>query len=91
MFLRIHKCTLLLEKQLFIISGGYTYVLDLPGCLIMGHSTKQKSVSDRYGAISDEEFLRAVDSMTFDHGETEIRDWKGVSVKNGNKMVTRTG
>jgi hypothetical protein len=27
---------------------------------------------ERYGRISEAELLRAVDSMTFDHGETEI-------------------
>jgi len=39
---------------------------------ILGHWTKQKSVSDRYGRVSDDELIRAIDSMTFDHGETEI-------------------
>jgi integrase len=39
---------------------------------ILGHSTRQRSVSDRYGRISDKELLDAIDLMTFDHGETEI-------------------
>jgi integrase len=39
---------------------------------ILGHSTRQKSVSERYGRISDQELLQAIDLMTFDHGETEI-------------------
>jgi len=39
---------------------------------ILGHSTKQRSVSERYGRISDEELIRAIDGMAFDHGETEI-------------------
>lgn len=39
---------------------------------ILGHSTRQRSVSERYGRISDQEFLDAIDLMTFDHGETEI-------------------
>lgn len=39
---------------------------------IMGHWFKEKSVNERYGYISDEEFLQAVDKMTFDHGPTVI-------------------
>jgi hypothetical protein len=39
---------------------------------IMGHWFKEKSVSERYGRISNEELLQAVDSMTFDHGASEI-------------------
>ena len=39
---------------------------------IHGHSTKERSVSERYGRISDQELVNAIDSMTFDHGETEI-------------------
>ncbi len=60
---------------------------------ILGHWLRGRSVNERYGAISDQELIRAVDAMEFDHGETEIRvpDWKGASVKNGNKMVTMTG
>ena len=29
-------------------------------------------MTERYGRISDEELLQAIDQMTFDHGETEI-------------------
>jgi hypothetical protein len=39
---------------------------------ILGHSTRERSVSERYGRISDQELVNAIDSMTFDHGETEI-------------------
>jgi len=39
---------------------------------IMGHWFKGKSVNDRYGRISDQELIQAIDKMTFDHGETEI-------------------
>ena len=39
---------------------------------ILGHSSKQRLVSERYGRISDKELVSAIDSMTFDHGETEI-------------------
>jgi integrase len=38
---------------------------------IVGHSS-QRSVEDRYIRLSDEELLKAVDSMTFDHGWTEL-------------------
>lgn len=39
---------------------------------ILGHSSKQRLVSERYGRISDKELISAIDSMTFDHGDTEI-------------------
>ena len=39
---------------------------------ILGHSSKQRLVSERYGRISDKELVSAIDSMTFAHGETEI-------------------
>jgi integrase len=39
--------------------------------LIVGHSST-RSVEDRYIRVSDQELLRAVDSMTFDHGWTEL-------------------
>lgn len=39
---------------------------------ILGHSSRQRSVSERYGRISNHELVNAVDAMTFDHGETEI-------------------
>ena len=39
---------------------------------IMGHGDRALSVRDRYGRISDEELLRAIDKLTFDHGETEV-------------------
>lgn len=39
---------------------------------ILGHSMREKSVSERYGRISDQELLQAIDCMTLDHGETEI-------------------
>lgn len=39
---------------------------------IMGHWFKGKGVSDRYGRISDQELLKAIDALTTDHGETEI-------------------
>jgi len=39
--------------------------------LIVGHSS-HRSVEDRYIRVSDQELLRAVDTMTFDHGWTEL-------------------
>lgn len=39
---------------------------------ILGHWFREKSVAERYGRISDEELVRAIDQMTFDHGRTEI-------------------
>lgn len=42
---------------------------------ILGHATRARSVNERYGRISDQEFVRAIDGMTFDHGDTEI--WIG--------------
>jgi integrase len=39
---------------------------------ILGHWFKEKSVTERYGRISDQELTAAIDRMTFDHGETEI-------------------
>jgi len=38
---------------------------------IVGH-TSARPVEDRYIHLSDEELLRAVDSMTFDHGRTQL-------------------
>ena len=38
---------------------------------IVGHRTG-KTMAERYGRISDEDLVRAIDSMTFDHGKTEI-------------------
>jgi integrase len=39
---------------------------------IMGHWYRGRSVNERYGRISDAELLRAIDEMSFNHGETEI-------------------
>jgi hypothetical protein len=30
------------------------------------------SVTERYGHISDDELIQAIDLMTFEHGQTEI-------------------
>ncbi len=39
--------------------------------MIVGHSS-ERSVADRYIRVSDEELLKAVDSMRFDNGWTEL-------------------
>ncbi|MGO9571399.1 MAG: tyrosine-type recombinase/integrase [Desulfomonilaceae bacterium] len=39
---------------------------------ILGHWFKEKSVTERYGRISDHELRQAIDLMTLDHGDTEI-------------------
>jgi len=39
---------------------------------ILGHWNRSRNVNERYGRISDADLVRAVDGMTFDHGETEI-------------------
>ena len=59
---------------------------------IMGHSFRQKSVAERYGRISDDELIQAVDRMTYDHGATEIvvarRSGKEPLQKNVNRALT---
>ncbi len=39
---------------------------------ILGHWQKGRTVNERYGFISDEELVAAVDKMSFDHGETQV-------------------
>jgi integrase len=59
---------------------------------IMGHSSRMKSVHERYGRISDQELVEAIDQMTFDNGETEIlvcsQGKKPASREKGNKRET---
>ncbi len=59
---------------------------------IMGHSTRMKTVHERYGRISGEELVDAIDRMTFDNGATEIlvcrRSKKPTSGEKGNKRET---
>ncbi|MFH1113414.1 MAG: site-specific integrase [Pseudomonadota bacterium] len=62
---------------------------------ILGHS---RGIAGRYGRISDQDFVKAIDGMRFDEGETEIwiaRPQKQIpevasSGKKGNKKVTRS-
>ncbi len=39
---------------------------------IMGHASRARGVHEGYGVISDQELICAIDSVTFDHGKTEI-------------------
>lgn len=39
---------------------------------ILGHADRARSVSERYGRISDAELINAIDGMIFDNGTTEI-------------------
>jgi len=39
---------------------------------IMGHSQRGQTVHEGYGFVSDEELMRVIDEVTFDHGETQI-------------------
>jgi hypothetical protein len=38
----------------------------------MGHADRMKPVGERYGFISDEEFITAIDKFTYDQGLTQI-------------------
>ncbi|MDQ1238826.1 MAG: hypothetical protein QG577_1011, partial [Thermodesulfobacteriota bacterium] len=40
--------------------------------MILGHALRGKRVDERYGYISDEELVDAIDKFTCDHGETKI-------------------
>jgi len=52
--------------------------------LIVGHSV-ERSVADRYIRVSDEELLKAVDSMGFDNGWTELDEIEDSQVVGGNE------
>ncbi len=40
--------------------------------IILGHSKRSLDVSERYGIVSDEELVQAIDRLTYDHGLTQI-------------------
>jgi len=40
---------------------------------IVGHWNRTKPISERYGRVSDSELVQAIDRVSFDHGETEVR------------------
>jgi len=56
---------------------------------IMGHWFRGKTVTERYGRISDEELILAIDSMTFDNGRTEILLSDGKKEKSDKGSVPR--
>ena len=64
---------------------------------IMGHWYRGRTVTERYGRISDEELIRAIDAMTFDDGDTEIllsdgkkeNPGQGRNPSSGNLRTTR--
>jgi len=58
---------------------------------IVGHWNRAKTVSERYGRISDDELLGAIDLVTFNHGDTEIFVPSRREVEKGNKKVTTSG
>jgi integrase len=39
---------------------------------ILGHSSKELGVRDRYGVVSNQELVEEIDKLSFDHGQTEI-------------------
>lgn len=56
---------------------------------IMGHSQRKKSVHEGYGVISDQQLIKAVDGMTFDHGETKIMVAGRDSLQGGEQMASK--
>jgi integrase len=39
---------------------------------ILGHSSKELGVRERYGVVSNQELVEEIDKLSFDHGQTEI-------------------
>jgi integrase len=58
---------------------------------IMGHSSRAKGVHEGYGLISDDELIKAIDAMTFDHGETEILGATSSDKKSRRRVVSSAG
>jgi hypothetical protein len=46
---------------------------------ILGRRFRGRTVNARYGRIGDEELLKAIDLMTFDHGVSGILVARGLS------------
>jgi integrase len=58
---------------------------------ILGHWSKQRTVTERYGRVGEQELLYAIDGMTFDHGNTEIcvsTDTRSMAVRDQNVIKT---
>jgi integrase len=58
---------------------------------IMGHWFKEKSITERYGRIGDQELLGAIDQMTFDHGPSEIFLASSSKIKPQKRVHPRPG
>jgi integrase len=58
---------------------------------IMGHSSRARNVHEGYGLISDDELIKAIDSMTFDHGETEIFVGTNTNKKSRQRITASAG
>lgn len=65
-------------RHTFRANGARSGISDRILERILGHSDKEGRldghlpVNHRYGAISDKEFIDAIDHLTFDHGDSEI-------------------
>lgn len=53
---------------------------------ILGH---YRGIAGRYGRISDEDLVKAIDGMTFDHGKTEV--WVARELKNKTRKARLPG
>jgi integrase len=58
---------------------------------IMGHASRARGVHEGYGVISDQELMRAIDSMTFEHGDTEIFGTVSSKKKSRHKVAASAG
>ncbi len=58
---------------------------------IMGHASRARGIHEGYGLISDEELIRAIDAMTFDHGKTEIFGATSSHKKSRQRVVASAG
>ncbi|MCX5874631.1 MAG: site-specific integrase, partial [Deltaproteobacteria bacterium] len=54
--------------------------------MILGHSDRAFDVSERYGVISDDELINAIDKFTYDNGLTEI-----LAVSKAAKQILKNG
>ena len=55
-----------------IIDGEGVPVFKRKLTAIVGHSLKKKDIPARYLSLEDEDLVKAIDGMTFDHGVTKI-------------------
>lgn len=59
--------------------------------VIMGQSSRARTVHDGYGLIGDDELIKAIDVMKFDHGETEILSGDSSKKKSLQRVVASAG